>query len=544
MDVSIAYQGGGAKVLELMAAAKGCVEVESKRKDFKVIRVSGASAGAIAAAMHATGCDIDAIAAKSETLKKLVASRFDPRRLKRWRIAYRLAWGNSIFDEEDLHAVILQLFSLGGVDASRPIRNLVCKDMELRILRSDIHSHEPLTATETSDTLLIDALVDSCAIPFAFRVPRPGTNAHLLDGGLFQNLPAREALKGLKPGQEALGISFQSNPGTRVEHASLGRYAAAILESLLNERLRDATTQIKEANIIPLPNKRGTFNFADIFEGDFFKKFRDGVEGFTIAVARWIQDTKVYNEPDWFSDHPTDIAEQARRTNEEILSFLHKTGDYKFKAEFIHHEVFFNSSLDKNLPDIYNLHTRLTGNDNPGLQFIRSWFYASPAGALKRATVVVKDAKGRRRTVMLLPIRHPAPERLRSVLICLDRPLQPGETITILKSEQSFQGMADYIRDGISEETLGLGPGKFAKELKITVHFPEAEKPRYVRDASPDIPAERRRIDEEDGRQLPTKTKRHAGTQPGWISEVSIAKPKTISDEPLFIKVVYDKGSG
>lgn len=543
MDVSIAYQGGGAKIVELMAAAEACRKVERERKDFTVIRVAGASAGAIAAAMYATSCDINSIVSNHEKLRTLVAKYFNPGRANRGNIVWRLAWGKSVFDETDLRSAIWELFNLGGVDASTAIQGLVREGVGLRILRSDIHSHEPLTATESSDALLLDALVDSCAIPFAFRVPRPGTNAHLLDGGLFQNLPAWEAARGLKPGQEVLGFSFEKGPVTRVENVSLGRYAAAILESLLSERLRDATMQIKEANIIRLPIKRGTFEFSKMFGENFVQTFTDGVGSSAEAITQWIKDTRTYDEPDWFSDHPKDVAEQARRTNNDILRFFEEIGEYPINAELVHHEVVFQSSINPKSPDVYNLHIVLDGDLNPGLQFMRFWFYNSSAGPLKRATVEVRDRSRRRRKVMLLPIRHQPGEQSRSSLLCLDRPLQPGERITILKSEQSFQGMIEYMRDGIGYETLTMGPGKFAKELRITVHFPEADKPRHVRDASRDFPVELAKLEEEIGSQLRTTSRKSRKGRTGWVSHINAARPKAKSNEPLFIKVVYDKGS-
>lgn len=59
MEVSVAYQGGGARVFELMVAAHACRALEQEK--LKIIRVSGSSAGAIAAAMFATECDIERV---------------------------------------------------------------------------------------------------------------------------------------------------------------------------------------------------------------------------------------------------------------------------------------------------------------------------------------------------------------------------------------------------------------------------------------------------------------------------------------------------
>ena len=89
MEVSIAYQGGGARVLELMAAAQACRLLEQSKK-IKVVRASGSSAGAIAAAMLVTKCDIEKIAKGLPTYKDRVEKAFPQSRLNIALIAARL----------------------------------------------------------------------------------------------------------------------------------------------------------------------------------------------------------------------------------------------------------------------------------------------------------------------------------------------------------------------------------------------------------------------------------------------------------------------
>ncbi|WP_143043345.1 patatin-like phospholipase family protein [Sphingopyxis sp. YR583] len=264
MQVSLAYQGGGARVIELMAAAKACnVAVDEGR--FEVIRVSGASAGAIAAAMHATGCDITAIVDRAHTLKGKVEQHFPSTRLRKRNAVPRLLFGYPLFDEKHVRELILELFRLGGVDAECPIRDLPLKVPQLRIMRSDIRFHNASAATETSEARLVDALVDSAAIPFAFRLPGTAANPEILDGGLFQNLPASAAMADLQAGQVALGFSFPKEDAPDLRSASPLDYGKAILGSLLDERIADATTRIKPGNIIEIPNRRSTFEFAQAF---------------------------------------------------------------------------------------------------------------------------------------------------------------------------------------------------------------------------------------------------------------------------------------
>jgi predicted acylesterase/phospholipase RssA len=58
--IQVAFQGGGAKLCDLLAAAAAIKELENQ-KEVEVTRVAGTSAGAIAACWYATGLDIDLI---------------------------------------------------------------------------------------------------------------------------------------------------------------------------------------------------------------------------------------------------------------------------------------------------------------------------------------------------------------------------------------------------------------------------------------------------------------------------------------------------
>jgi predicted acylesterase/phospholipase RssA len=543
MDVSIAYQGGGARVVELMAAVKACRELEAERSDFRVVRVTGTSAGAIAAAMHATGCDVEAIVGQSPALKNLIELHFSSKKPSTRWIAWRLLMGRAVFDEQDLRQAIIDLFKLGNVDALATVAKLVKPPRQLRIVMSDIRTDSSEVADEGSHVPMVNALVDSCAIPFAFRVPGRATpNAHILDGGLFQNLPAREALRDLAKGQVALGISFEEDSKKEIDGLSLGGYAGAILGSLLSERIRDSAEFIKDSNVVRIKSRRSTFDFFDIVNDEFLKKFSEAVSYAKKAIESWIHNTQKLGGVDWSSDHPRDIREQQRETDKEILRFWEENGEYALQLELLHHEVVFQSGISGDLPDIYHLHMHLQGDRNEGLQFMRFQVYDLEGGPLKRTRVQVTDGTGSARNAMVLPIRPQEKKGPRSALVCLDRPLRAGDTLRVTKTEESFRGMVDYVQKGRNFEGLFLKPGKSAEELRITVHFPQEQQPRYVRDASPDFDEEHEALEQSEGIQLLTTSARTNTLRPGCVSWVSTVKPVVVSPELQFIKVVYDRG--
>ena len=79
MPVQLALQGGGAKLMALLAAMEGVQEMDEKQ--LKVTRLSGTSAGAIVACLYAAGIHMDV--ARTELV------RFDATTaagIFRWRI--------------------------------------------------------------------------------------------------------------------------------------------------------------------------------------------------------------------------------------------------------------------------------------------------------------------------------------------------------------------------------------------------------------------------------------------------------------------------
>jgi len=109
LQISLAYQGGGARVIELMAAAEACKAAEANGR-FSVIRASGASAGAIAAAMHITNCNIQEIINKYNDLKLDVSRYFPSNRTKAMHAIPRLIMGKPLYDEKDVRELIRRMF--------------------------------------------------------------------------------------------------------------------------------------------------------------------------------------------------------------------------------------------------------------------------------------------------------------------------------------------------------------------------------------------------------------------------------------------------
>jgi hypothetical protein len=141
-----------------------------------------------------------------------------------------------------VHDTLLELLRHAGINGELTIADLMSgRNVQLRIICSDILGLTKPVHNERSHAQLIEALVDSCAIPLAFRLPTKGSSkGSIIDGGLFQNLPAEEALRDLEPGQRALGISFFCEARSSVDGYGVLKYAGAIVDSMIAERVQDS----------------------------------------------------------------------------------------------------------------------------------------------------------------------------------------------------------------------------------------------------------------------------------------------------------------
>lgn len=531
------FRGGGARVIELMAAAEALRELSSA--GLEVFRVSGASAGAIAAAMFATECDIGAIVSQPDKLKAIVRRHFSDDRFRKRNTVWRLVRGLPIFDEAALGDALIALFELGGVDARRPIRDIVRSNIQLRILRSNIRYHNSSVATEESEFQLWEALADSASIPFAFKMPGTrGRTPEILDGGLFQNLPAHAATEGLGANQIPLGFSFEKEPAPDLTKASVSQYAAAVINSMLSERIEDSAQRIKPSNIVLIPNRRRTFDFESIFTDDLYKNFRETVGQVKILTDGWRKSVEMLDGPDWYSEHPDDLREHIRLTDLAVMDFF-DANNGGYHAEEIHHEIVFNSH-NQTEADLCLLHVRLLGSKNVGLQFLRFWFFDSKSGPLKRATIEVSDGQGNAIPALIFPVRNTGKPRSRSILLVLPKALADGGEFSITKAEESFATMLDYLTEGQNFQTLGMGVGRSADTVKLSVHFPKALKPKFFRDASRENSDEEKDFEGDTGLQVGGTYSTSQSARAGCFTVLAKAQmPQSAAEERRFLKVVY-----
>jgi len=273
--VKVVFQGGGAKIVTLMAAASVLQDLESDG-EIKIERAVGVSAGAIAACMLASRHPWDNYRLRSKQAGAKVIASVEklPGTCKAVLRAY-MGW--PIFPEQALRDFCRAVFSgvevpnkskpaenerlqrLGQLPIATSLVTASVRHTEKRVYHSGSHAEKPLE----------DAICDSCAIPFVFRTFKD--RDFLVDGGVCGNLPDGEVL-GEKHGAFVLGFGF--GPEESADPSNAFDYAKALVATAMTSAVRDSMARIRGTMgaVCELPQTFGTFDFKAALEQGLTEK--------------------------------------------------------------------------------------------------------------------------------------------------------------------------------------------------------------------------------------------------------------------------------
>jgi predicted acylesterase/phospholipase RssA len=185
--VQVVLQGGGARLSDLLAVGEALHELHSTERII-IKRVAGTSAGSIVACMLGSGIRMSHFKEflrreAPDALPKLFHTKSKP------NIYFRIMRGRPILNQEVFRELLENLFVYEGRQYAEfrqlPIPTFVVTT-DLRESRRDVRG------VKRDQDSFITAMVDSCALPFAFRTYRD-RDLHV-DGGICANLPGLELI--------------------------------------------------------------------------------------------------------------------------------------------------------------------------------------------------------------------------------------------------------------------------------------------------------------------------------------------------------------
>jgi predicted acylesterase/phospholipase RssA len=254
--LQLALQGGGAKIIHLVAALEAIEDLQRQNR-IQITRIAGTSAGAIAGSLFAAGIDMAAVKAELRNFRQYLDSFPEPSRFDFFKT---IVWkGASLASTEKLREFLTRLFDGKRKSLVRdiPTRAHAAKGPEMIIVSADLYTGTSHIAKD--DESIVTALLDSCAIPFYFRVwkhPRGG----IVDGGICENLPAALLRKEQEKYGPILAVSF-NRPATLDPKTWLD-YAQALLDTAIHNSVARATQELSPEQVLPIQTDLGTFDFS------------------------------------------------------------------------------------------------------------------------------------------------------------------------------------------------------------------------------------------------------------------------------------------
>ena len=222
LPVQLVLQGGGAKLIALLAAMEAVEELEAQGR-IEVTRLSGASAGAIAACLFAARVPM-------KQARKSFESHFKGKIQELFPIPTNKSFLWRTYQEKSIWELEPVLKFFEDMFENRTLADL---GVPAAVVVSDLSNTKPLilSSWDVDDAVrgrrVADVLLDSMALPFFFRIWRDDGPVHV-DGGICNNLPSSVLLDAdvsrlpleerLQQG-EIFGLTFPKEAAQRISGA-------------------------------------------------------------------------------------------------------------------------------------------------------------------------------------------------------------------------------------------------------------------------------------------------------------------------------------
>lgn len=270
----IAFQGGGARLADLLAAASAIYKSRIGCSAY-----AGTSAGSIVATLLAAKIDPrrlrDYFLQNRAELEKIL-----PRR-SRWSIlwlAYRVGVsGKPVIDLENVRQVISKAFDALGLKKESEIRKI---SPNLFIIAANIRDNQPRVFTD--DDNLLDSVVRSCAIPLVFTAASTH-DRHIVDGGVFNNLPVDVLLGKQNDPEDVIAFAFKED--LQFDPKNALQYVFDVFSSMIDARVEDSRVRVGPGNVCEIDTKIDSFSVADFFRGLEDPAFSEREK----EIAQWLK---------------------------------------------------------------------------------------------------------------------------------------------------------------------------------------------------------------------------------------------------------------
>ena len=428
--VQVALQGGGAKLVTLLAAAE-ILERFHDSGEITITRVAGTSAGAIAACILASGKGV-ANARSSLLSKEMRETAAELSRFSKTLALFKALIGRPVISMSPI-SKWLDSFLQGG----RPQQNLtidkVCqmrprRQMKLLIVSSDLVNRGSRSAP-ASDSL-VPAIEDSCGIPFLFRTwRREGYKS--VDGGLCSNLPVDFLLDKVQEEGEVLAVSFAPQPTS--PHDGFLKFVAALIDTAISAGEDKARQALPLSNVLPIVTDLKTLEFERAMSdglGELYERVKrdaeDWLKNYLNIVAK--RQLALQQDP-WRDKSPSSaFVMEAMGRYFEQLEAKRFIKYHSAKMLVIANSLGTAADIVTESIDVMRLELKFSACSDAIHMMSLSVTKLHEDSSLNAATLVceIHDSSGVEVSATLIPMRRPTKPSDRQVCVCFSTPLPPN----------------------------------------------------------------------------------------------------------------------
>jgi NTE family protein len=486
LNFQLAIQGGGAKICALMATIEALQELQGK--DLNVTRIAGTSAGSIVGCLFAAGVKMD-------TLKDLLLKQGLGNELMRLfrtpsypGIAARAYWGRPFWKTSLLQQKLGELFEEQEVHSLRDLKQK--KGIEVLVIAADLRSGQKIDIDDS--TPIVNAIIDSCGLPYCFRTYRQGTGngAVIVDGGICENLPVEGLIRDADKYGPVAAITFA--PTLREAPSSVTSFSMALLDTAMNNAVNRAKALLPLDNLFEIHTKINTFDFAKALTDGFGDEYWRINKKATAFFNRFkeLQNKTLHHvaEDPWNEPNAT-----LRKLMTDLGCIYQKQHDpIKFKYLKCDFVVQANCLLEKGEtfygnPDelFYELKFQ------PGAEplYSVSLGLSQPRGTthLGKTSFRLFDSSFNELPLEYVPTYNVNEPDAREVLLFFTPPLLPGSGPYVIRLTDQAIGLMSPLRDK-KEDTLEYFPRRSAgpiDQINLVIHVPERLKDSFHMEPPP-----------------------------------------------------------
>lgn len=258
--IQVSFQGGGARFIQHLAVAAALQDAE-EAGIIEITRVAGTSAGSLAAAILASGISAR-ISADYVKQHRSEFSRVLNMPNSRLYAFYRLMQRKSLVDPYKLKKLFTKfLQELRPLSENQDVCTLA---KPIIIAATDLTSRQAVYYGESRHDL-VDALVDSCAIPLIYRgVDSLMHGNSIVDGGLVDNLPNNILLKDQHAFGHVVAVSFRESDDWKAPR-NVFQYLSLLVDIVAAHNMRNIKRRFDSNLIFEIETRLHPLDFDTAF---------------------------------------------------------------------------------------------------------------------------------------------------------------------------------------------------------------------------------------------------------------------------------------